>query len=491
MVAKKYPLVEIESQKEIKEKLTHYTNELKIIKEQKNILSEKNNEIANKKLIEINNEEKSISNHLDLYKNKIHTDIVYEKTINEKSKQVKLTIEEEQEIASKEEYKVFVAKIIEAEKRENSIENEKEKIEILQDNLKLIIAEEVLLNKEKPEKSLLIAELEKTIIKRNKEIERLKTIQGELDKMISPDNKKRLELENLAFRRIEPLEKIITNESVSTIEQKQIIENGLSFNIEAKSTYSKSNPIPINVAPPSGLIYRVQIGAFRRPIPQDLYKEFTPVSGDKLSNGLTVYMAGYFNSQQKAKASQKEIRSLGYSDAFIVAYCNGKRMSFWKARQLEEKGECLPIGNSEFIAEIVKNSNNIAENSNTTNKNSIKENNNSVNNNENVESNNISAEIVNNKESININNAVKKDLIKNQKEISGLYYSVQIGVYNRAVKLDRFPSISEIMNIKLKNAQYHTPSCIFSSSCTEYHEVLEVLLYLQVELLYISVLNTR
>ncbi len=63
----------------------------------------------------------------------------------------------------------------------------------------------------------------------------------------------------------------------------------------------------------------MQVGAFRRPVRADVYREFTPVSGQKLRNGLIVYMAGYFNNSQAAVAAQKEIRLMGYSDAFIVA----------------------------------------------------------------------------------------------------------------------------------------------------------------------------
>ena len=42
----------------------------------------------------------------------------------------------------------------------------------------------------------------------------------------------------------------------------------------AKSTaaYSSAKPIPVNEKLPEGLIFKVQIGAFRNPIPQDLFK---------------------------------------------------------------------------------------------------------------------------------------------------------------------------------------------------------------------------
>ena len=43
-------------------------------------------------------------------------------------------------------------------------------------------------------------------------------------------------------------------------------------------------------------------------------------------------MAGYFNNSSDAVGAQKQARSIGYSDAFVVAYCNDERLPFWKER---------------------------------------------------------------------------------------------------------------------------------------------------------------
>ena len=102
---------------------------------------------------------------------------------------------------------------------------------------------------------------------------------------------------------------------------------------------------------PSGLNFRVQVGAFRRPVREDVYREFTPVSGQKLRNGLIVYMAGYFNNSIMAVQAQREIRAMGYSDAFIVAYCNDERLPFWKGKEYERNGNCIADAeNSFFVA---------------------------------------------------------------------------------------------------------------------------------------------
>ncbi|MFL2664193.1 MAG: hypothetical protein ACJ0F1_04665 [Crocinitomicaceae bacterium] len=123
------------------------------------------------------------------------------------------------------------------------------------------------------------------------------------------------------------------------------------FTVLNQEVVSKNSDVfEIGNANPSGLNFRVQVGAFRRPVRQDVYREFTPVSGQTLDNGLIVYMAGYFNNSVSAVSAQKQIRSFGYSDAFIVAYCNDERLAFWKGKEYERNGTCIANGNNSFIA---------------------------------------------------------------------------------------------------------------------------------------------
>ena len=63
-----------------------------------------------------------------------------------------------------------------------------------------------------------------------------------------------------------------------------------------EAVYSEENPIPVNPKIPDGLIYKVQVGAFRKPIPQDLFKGFAPISAEKVRDDITRYRVGYFTS---------------------------------------------------------------------------------------------------------------------------------------------------------------------------------------------------
>ncbi len=111
-----------------------------------------------------------------------------------------------------------------------------------------------------------------------------------------------------------------------------------------ESLYSEDNPIPMNNQLPTGLVYKVQIGAFRNPPPQDVYKGFAPVRGENTRPGWIRYTAGLFQDKNQAQLKRNEIRALGYEDAFVVAYLNGERVSLARAKDIETGVEQLPAG---------------------------------------------------------------------------------------------------------------------------------------------------
>lgn len=83
---------------------------------------------------------------------------------------------------------------------------------------------------------------------------------------------------------------------------------------------------------PAGLVYKVQIGAFKYPISDELFSDMTPISGETLGNGMVRYMAGMFTQYANADAAKQQVRERGYRDAFVVAYMDGKRISLAEAR---------------------------------------------------------------------------------------------------------------------------------------------------------------
>lgn len=98
--------------------------------------------------------------------------------------------------------------------------------------------------------------------------------------------------------------------------------------------YSAEKPIPVDPVMPKGLIFQVQVGAFRNEIPQDHFGEIVPVMGQKLDNGITRYRAGLFKSYGAATEARDVIRGMGYRDAFVVAYVDGERLTGAQARDI-------------------------------------------------------------------------------------------------------------------------------------------------------------
>jgi hypothetical protein len=96
--------------------------------------------------------------------------------------------------------------------------------------------------------------------------------------------------------------------------------------------YNEDKPIPVDVELPEGVIFKVQVGAFRNPIPSETFRGFAPIVGENTGTGLTRYTAGLFKSFDNADQAKVAIRDLGYSDAFVVAYRNGERISLAEAR---------------------------------------------------------------------------------------------------------------------------------------------------------------
>jgi len=107
------------------------------------------------------------------------------------------------------------------------------------------------------------------------------------------------------------------------------------FRLTDKKVYSKENPIPLNPRIPKSLFFKVQVGAFRNPIPQDLFQGFAPVSAEKLGD-ITRYRVGYFITFQDANQAKNQVRGLSdlYSDAFVVALNNGKKIKLSEARSI-------------------------------------------------------------------------------------------------------------------------------------------------------------
>ena len=106
---------------------------------------------------------------------------------------------------------------------------------------------------------------------------------------------------------------------------------------QSSSAYSDSNPIPIGLPLPEGSFYTIQVGAFRLPVPNNTFSQFAPVYAERQTNGFIRYSTGFFTSYTEAIQARNEIRQMGYTDAFIVAYKNRERVRYSELMTAEEK----------------------------------------------------------------------------------------------------------------------------------------------------------
>ena len=214
--------------------------------------------------------------------------------------------------------------------------------------------------------------------------------------------------------------------------------------------YTEENPIPINPKMPQGLFYRVQVGAFAKPIKQDLFKGFAPLTGEVIRNNITRYRVGYFTRYQNANETKKEIRKLGFEDAFVVAVNNGEPVRISAARTIETEtlGEAplLATNNASRVSSDVSNSS--SQNNQTRNtENSDASSSDSRTTTSNTET--VSASSDRSSSATNYYE-VLEDAPNAQpiEVVKGLFYTVQIGAYNKRVKEADLFNIQPL-NVKL------------------------------------------
>ena len=183
--------------------------------------------------------------------------------------------------------------------------------------------------------------------------------------------------------------------------------------------YSESNPIPIDPKLPSGPFLKVQVGAFRNPINPTIYKNFAPVTGESKGDGITRYTVGYFTNLESAMKARDEIRAMGYKDAFVVGFEDGKRTTV-------DKALAKLNGTNTNVAVNTANPTNPTNPTNLTNEELVK---------------NFNADEKKDDYYSSVPNAAKANQIE---VIKGLFYTVQVGVYSKPVTPDKIFNLSPL-----------------------------------------------
>lgn len=205
--------------------------------------------------------------------------------------------------------------------------------------------------------------------------------------------------------------------------------------VKNTNAYSNEKPIPIDEKIPDGLVFKVQIGAFKSPLPNNTFKGLSPVIAQTTPSGYIRYMAGNFQRYENANAVKNDLKNLGYSDAFVVAYYNGVRINLSEASsKAKEAGQNVELATSNSISAGLATNVNIPKN-------------------------NIVANTTSNTNSSNVESVVVTSELE---KLNGLLYTVQIGVYSKQVTRAQLFSLKPIYTEQLPSGLYRYTAGIYN-----------------------------
>lgn len=148
------------------------------------------------------------------------------------------------------------------------------------------------------------------------------------------------------------------------------------FAVLSGPAYSDANPIPFDIKLPPGLIYTIQLAAFKNRVQPSLFKGLFPLYGRKKpDNGVNYYYTGIFRINEDARQALSKVRAEGFSDAFVIAMMDDTQVSMERATMLEREWatkplpvlevevpekknipavDTLPVGTLTFRAEVIR-----------------------------------------------------------------------------------------------------------------------------------------
>lgn len=227
----------------------------------------------------------------------------------------------------------------------------------------------------------------------------------------------------------EPLRKLADSlvEFSDTL-KKALVEKLNGFQIEDEK-------LPDFAKKPNGLFFAIQVGAYSKKANRDDFANLGEVIEVEGPTDLYHYVTGFCNSLDMALKSQAQVRGVGYPDAFIVAYCDGERIPIFRAKELIASGECEPLAESREP--------------------------------------NIDYTVVINRKGTDKPFTVEVDPNYNKAEGAakavasetkeGLFFTVQIGVYDEPVKANVIHDMPDLITTLLPNGQIRYSSGMFIS----------------------------
>ena len=102
--------------------------------------------------------------------------------------------------------------------------------------------------------------------------------------------------------------------------------------VPSDTTTSEASATSLTASTNMGIIFKVQIGAFKEQVPITVANKFLSIAKQgiktyKDDNGLMVYTVGEFLEYESANNLKTKLIDQGLGDAFVIAFKDGKKIS--------------------------------------------------------------------------------------------------------------------------------------------------------------------
>jgi hypothetical protein len=122
------------------------------------------------------------------------------------------------------------------------------------------------------------------------------------------------------------------------------------FEVRPSPAYSDKNPVAVDFSIPPGLVYTVQIAAFKNPVAPSLFKNLYPVFGGiRAGSDATYYCTGLFRRLEDVQQALPTARGAGFPDAFVIAMMDGIQVSMERACELEKQWGAIPLPGKDVL----------------------------------------------------------------------------------------------------------------------------------------------
>jgi len=123
------------------------------------------------------------------------------------------------------------------------------------------------------------------------------------------------------------------------------------FRVESDPASYGKQSISYDPKTPAGLVYRIQVGVFSKPVDPSFFKGVTPVYGFTAPGKPSIrYFAGIFRMRKDAEKSLAVMKQMGFRDAFLTAVLDDKPVSLERALLMEGEWSSKSLQETEVPA---------------------------------------------------------------------------------------------------------------------------------------------